>query len=101
VIDASALPLEGTAGVPTTSLPGVHDSLPRPDGAQEQFESIFYSILVKQLRSSLSENGLFPGEGTDSYGALFDQMMGQHLAQAQPLGIAKLLERYREAAAAG
>lgn len=65
----------------------------------QQFESVFYAMLVKQLRTSMSEDGLFPGETTDSYGVLFDQMMGQHLAQAQPLGIARMLAAYRESAA--
>jgi hypothetical protein len=31
---------------------------------------------------------LFGGESSDTYGAIFDQFMGEHLAQSNPLGIA-------------
>lgn len=86
---------------PNTGIPPVDwQSLAAPQeqlATQHDFESIFYAMIVKELRSTLSE-GLFSGESTDSYGALFDQFMGQHLAEAQPLGVGKLIARYQDAA---
>lgn len=63
----------------------------------EQFESVFMSMLSKQLRESL-EDGMFGGENSDTYGAMFDMYLGQHLAQAGGIGIQKMLiSRYAEA----
>ena len=52
----------------------------------QQFESLFVSLMIQQMRNSL-EQGLFGGEASDTYGGLFDQFMGEHLAASSPLGI--------------
>ena len=56
----------------------------------QEFEGVFLSLLTKELRKTVNEGGLFGQESTDSFGGLFDLYMGQHLAKAQPLGIASL-----------
>ena len=58
--------------------------------AAEQFESIFFSMLIKEMRQTLQE-GLFGGESSDSFGALFDQHMGSHLASGAGLGVRDLV----------
>lgn len=60
-----------------------------------EFESLFISLLVKEMRKTTEGNGFFGNESTDSYGSMFDMFIGQHLAEAQPLGIASLwIEQY-------
>ena len=59
----------------------------------EQFETVFMSMILKQMRSSLSE-GLFSGDESDVYGGMFDMYMGQSLAGSRQLGIATAIERY-------
>lgn len=58
--------------------------------AAEQFESVFFSMMIKEMRQTLQE-GLFGGENTDSFGALFDQYMGSHLSSGTGLGIRDLV----------
>lgn len=57
-----------------------------------QFESLFASLMLKELRQTVSEEGLFAGDSSDTYGGLFDMFLGQHIAQGSPLGIGKLVE---------
>ncbi|QEF98513.1 Peptidoglycan hydrolase FlgJ [Stieleria maiorica] len=55
-----------------------------------EFESVFVSMLMKELRNSL-EDGLFGGDGSDSFGGMFDLFIGQHLAQSKAIGVSDLL----------
>ena len=61
-----------------------------------EFESVFLSMMLKEMRNTLDqeEGGLFGGEGSDSFGGMFDLFMGQHLAETQPLGIADAIKGY-------
>ena len=64
-----------------------------PDKLQEmapEFESVFLSMMLKEMRNSL-EDGLFSGDQSDSFGGMFDLFIGQHLAKSSPLGIGNLL----------
>ena len=56
-----------------------------------EFEGVFLSMMLKEMRNSLDEGGFFGGEGSDTYGGMFDMFIGQHLAQATPLGIGEML----------
>lgn len=62
----------------------------------EGFESLFLSLLIKEMRNTLdpSEGGLFGSESSDSYGGMFDMFMGQSLAANRQLGIADAVESY-------
>ena len=61
----------------------------------KDFESVFLSMLVKEMRQSLDQ-GFFGEETSDTYGGMFDLFIGQSLAQSKPLGIAEmLLDQYR------
>ena len=98
--------------VPSTAgmLAGKAESLassgvPSVETAKEiahQFESIFASILLKEMRQSVGEEGLFGGDNADVYGGMFDLYLGQHIAKAGNFGVADMvttqLEMYREQA---
>lgn len=62
----------------------------------KDFESIFLSLMIKEMRSSMTTEGegLFAGENSDTMGGMFDMFMGKHLADAQPLGLFNALESY-------
>ena len=64
--------------------------------AAQGFEAVFISMMIKQLRETL-QDGLFTKETSDSFGALFDLYMGEHLAQSSPLGVGDAAAKYLEA----
>ena len=56
----------------------------------KNFEAVFLSMMVKEMRKSVP--GLFgKGPGSNIYESMFDQMMGQSLAEGQGLGLAPQL----------
>ena len=63
-----------------------------------EFESIFLSLMLKEMRNTLDqeEGGLFGGEGSDTFGGMFDMFMSQHLAESKPLGIGDAIESYMQ-----
>ncbi len=61
-----------------------------------EFESVFLSMMLKEMRKSLDE-GFFGGDSSDSFGGMFDLFIGQHLAQSNPTGIGDLvLQQYSQ-----
>ena len=56
-----------------------------------EFESVFLSMMIKEMRNSLQDGGFFGEESSDTFGGLFDLFIGKHLAEAQPLGISEML----------
>lgn len=71
---------------------GVEDSA-KSEKAQksiEEFEGLFMSMMIKQLRETDSGEGFFPGDHSDTYGGMFDMFMGQHLAESSDTGLEKL-----------
>jgi flagellar protein FlgJ len=58
------------------------------------FESIFLAQVLKEMRQTLQDGGMFPGDTGDVQGGMFDLFMSQHLAQAGGIGIASMLERH-------
>jgi peptidoglycan hydrolase FlgJ len=86
LLDAAA-PFREGGGLPV--LPG---AAPTQD-VGEQFESLFVSMLLKEMRASLSEGGLFAGDSADVYGGMFDMFLGQHIASQGAFGIAEMINR--------
>lgn len=83
---------------PTASLGGVGGDTSSPlasiDGSQDvgqHFESLFVSMLLKEMRQTSSEEGMFAGDTSDVYGGLFDMFLGQHIASQKAFGIADLI----------
>jgi Rod binding domain-containing protein len=62
--------------------------------AGKKLEGVFLSMMIEQMRSTMTEDGLFgSGDGADIYGGLFDRMMGEKIAERAPLGIAQMIVR--------
>jgi Rod binding domain-containing protein len=59
--------------------------------AAKDFESVFTTMLLKEMRQTLESDSLFSGDSSDIYGGLFDQFLGQHIADAGGLGLAKVV----------
>lgn len=74
---------------PLTSVPSAIDSLntASPDAVARQVEGLFASLLLKEMRGTGEEGGLFGGDSTDVLGGMFDQYMGQAIADAGGLGL--------------
>lgn len=89
LLDAAA-PFRGSAGsgisAPSLDATGTQD-------VGKQFESLFVSMLLKEMRQSSSEDGMFAGDSADVYGGLFDTFLGQHIASQSTLGIADLVNQ--------
>ncbi len=66
------------------------------DTVATNFESVFLSMMMKEMRQTLDKGGFFGQDSGDVYGGLFDLYLGQHLAQAGGIGIANLIRRQLE-----
>ena len=89
LLDAAA-PFRGSAGT------GMSTPILDASGSQdvgEQFESVFASLLLKEMRESSSEDGMFAGDSADVYGGLFDTFLGQHIASQGSLGLAEMINQ--------
>lgn len=62
-------------------------------GAAKQFESIFVQMMLKAMRDTVPEGGLFEGEQMDFYQGMFDQQISLNIANGQGIGLAKVIER--------
>ena len=61
--------------------------------AIKDFEGVFLSMMIKELRQSNSEDGgLFPGDASDTFGGMFDTFMGQELAAGRGIGMESLFQ---------
>ncbi len=61
--------------------------------AARAFESLFLQTLISRMREAQLEEGFFGGgTGSAIYDGLFEQHLGESVAERSPLGIAKLLE---------
>lgn len=72
-----------------------NSSLDKIESVGVEFEGVFLSMMLKEMRNSLEGGGFFGEESSDTYGGMFDLFIGKHLAEAKPLGISDmLLEQY-------
>ena len=60
-----------------------------------EFESMFVSLVLKEMRQTLQEP-MFAGDAGDSLGGLFDMYVGKHLADNGGLGIGEMVKRYMQ-----
>jgi Rod binding domain-containing protein len=68
------------------------------DKVANGFESVFASLMLKEMRKTLDSGSMFAGDSGDVYGGLFDLYIGQHMAQNGGLGIAAAVKRQLEGA---
>ena len=64
---------------------------PMPKRMAQEFETLMLSQLIKQMRNSSGGEGLFPGDKSDTYGGLFDMMIGKFLSESGGFGLADQL----------
>lgn len=64
--------------------------------AAQGFESVFLSMLLKEMRQTLEPGSLFGNDSSDIYGGMFDQFMAQHLSQGKGMGLAHALMKQLE-----
>jgi Rod binding domain-containing protein len=84
---AGSLP---ATGMIDPSFGGVPNSPAAVEQAASQFESLFLSMLLKEMRNTLSE-GMFGEENSDVYGGMFDMYLGQNIADSSTLGIKQMV----------
>jgi Rod binding domain-containing protein len=90
--------LTPTPFVPLTATPDALTAAPNPtdphaiDQVASNFEALLLGQLLKEMRQTVGEGGMFPGDTGDVQGGLFDMFMSQHLAQAGGFGLASMLK---------
>ena len=70
---------------------GVKSGEPMPKRMAQEFETLMLSQLIKQMRKSSGGEGLFPGDKSDTYGGMFDMMIGKFLSESGGFGLADQL----------
>lgn len=66
----------------------------RAQAVAQGFESMFASLMLKQMRQSLDSDTMFGKDTGDVIGGLFDHFLGQHLARSGAFGIGAMVNRY-------
>ncbi len=91
-ISALSLAPTSPAAKSGAKVQGANDA--RTQSMAKEFEAVFLSMLLKQMRESLEpDQGLFPGDSGDVQGGLFDLYMSRHLADSGGVGLADALIR--------
>lgn len=67
-----------------------------PAAIGKQFEGLFASLLVKQMRQTTDGESLFGKDPGDVVGGLFDHYLGSHLTSGAGLGIAQMVRAQLE-----
>ncbi len=62
-----------------------------PEKVAKDFEGVFASMMLKEMRKSLEPGSLFGDDSNDVYGGLFDQHIGQHISESGGFGLAKMI----------
>ena len=89
---------------PAAPLPASLGSTPNlnasPEAVGRQFESMFASMLIKQMRQSLDGESMFGKDPGDIVGGMFDQFLGDHVGRSGGLGISHMIRTQLERRAA-
>lgn len=65
----------------------------RRNQAFEDLEHLFIFALMKEMRKSINESGLFPHDASlDFYEEMLDDALSRNMAQSGQFGIAKMME---------
>lgn len=60
--------------------------------AHQQLEAVFIAMLIKELRTAGLDDGLFPGDSSDTFGGMFDSFVSEELAAAGGIGLQRLFK---------
>ncbi|MEY4592368.1 MAG: hypothetical protein RIR18_1263 [Pseudomonadota bacterium] len=69
--------------------------------AAQEFESMFLQIVLKNMRATVSQDGLMDSDETRFYTGMLDDQMAQNLSKTGALGFARMLENQFNRALAG
>jgi Rod binding domain-containing protein len=64
-----------------------------PTETARQFEQLFATLLVRELRRSMPQSPFGEGSGAEVYEGWFDEHLGGALARREALGIARIVAR--------
>lgn len=89
------LPIEATGSKPVNMTQNELSAVDlaksaRTDKAIRDFEGLFMSMIIKELRQTSAGDGLFPGDASDTYGGMFDMFLGKELTAGKGLGLESL-----------
>lgn len=85
-VPIESIPLTATVG------PMKMDRTVQTAETVREFEALFVSMMIKEMRQSGAQEGLFAGDKSDTYGGMFDMFMGRHIAEGGGLGLASYFE---------
>lgn len=90
-----AIPRNSAANDAISQLPGANVKQDRVRQAEmaKDFESLFLSLILKEMRQTLEPESLFAGDSGDIQGGMFDQFMSKHLTDAGGVGLAATILR--------
>lgn len=91
---SSSLPLPESTGNIQSSNRGGGD--PTAAKVAQDFESVFASMLLKEMRQSLEPGSLFGEDSGDIYGGLFDKYFGDQMTKANGLGLSNMMQQALE-----
>jgi Rod binding domain-containing protein len=57
----------------------------------QDFESVFASLMLKEMRKTLEPGAMFGEDSGDVYGGLFDLYLGQQMSQSGGFGLSKMV----------
>lgn len=77
----------GNMGTPGTT------AVKRESDVAGEFESLILGQLLKTMRSTSEDGGMFPGDNSDTYGGMFDMYFGRFLADHGGLGLASVVNK--------
>ncbi len=91
---SSSLPLPESTGSTTPSTRAGGDQTAAT--VAQDFESVFASMLLKEMRQSLEPGSLFGEDSGDIYGGLFDKYFGDQMTKANGLGLSNMMQQALE-----
>jgi flagellar protein FlgJ len=85
---------------PSSASPAALGAAPNPNASPKavgkQFEGIFASMLIKQMRETGDGESLFGKDPGDIVGGMFDHFLGEQLGRTGSLGIANMIRSQLE-----
>ena len=82
--------------LPLSEVNGSSPSKPKSsvvDAAKvaKDFEGVFASMMLKEMRNTLEPGSLFGEDSSDIYGGMFDQYLGQQMTESGGFGLAQMI----------
>lgn len=96
MIEPTASRASSAISPPILGANGMPDARRSPAEVGRSFEAMFASMVVKQLRQTSDGDSIFPNDKGDVIGGMFDQFLGDHIARAGDLGIARMIRTQLE-----